>query len=271
MSKIHNNIIFKERRVELRRSETPTEKKLWWYLRNNKMGEKFKRQHSIGGYITDFYCADKRLIVELDGEIHNNKHMQNTPQKIQDFLDKIPFNFEEKGETYWPPSKMLRENKAHCFEGAVFACFCLQKEGIPNYLMDLKVKNLRKDSDHTLCIFKINNFWGAISKTNHAVLRFRDPIYKNYRELALSYYHEYFLDSGEKTLQSFSKPFPIWKKFGNLIEGEKDLDEIALALDKSPHIDFAPGVNAKFIRNAGKTEIKGAAVTEWRDGTKKKK
>jgi len=190
----------------------------------------------------------------------------NTPQKVQDFLDKIPFNFEERGDTYMAPFKMLRENKAHCFEGAIFACFCLKQLGIPNYLVDLKVKKSAKDdSDHTLCIFKINGFWGAISKTNHSVLRFRDPIYKNPRELVISYYHEYFLDNGEKTLESFSRPFDIWKKFKtDWIYREDDLDEIALALDKSPHINFVPKKNLKFIRKVGKTEIKGALVTEWK-------
>lgn len=188
----------------------------------------------------------------------------NTPAKIQDFLDKVPFNFEEKGETYWPPLKMLKKNRAHCFEGAVFACFCLQQIGIPNYLMDLKVKDLKKDSDHTLCTFKTNNYWGAISKTNHSVLRWRDPIYKNYRELAMSYFHEYFLDNGEKTLLSFSKPFDIWKKFGkSWVEQTEDLDEMAKSLDRSPHIKFIPKENAKFIRPAGKIEIKGANVVEW--------
>jgi hypothetical protein len=189
----------------------------------------------------------------------------NTPQKVQDFLDKVPFNFEKEGETYWPPKKALRIRKMHCFEGAVFACWCLQNHGIENYLMDLKVKNLRKDSDHTLCIFRINKFWGAISKTNHSVLRWRDPIYKNVRELAMSYFHEYFLDSGEKTLLSFSKPFDVWKKFGNnwADSSEEDLDKIALALDKSPHINFIPKANAKLIRKAGKTEIKGANVVEY--------
>ncbi|MBN2093906.1 MAG: hypothetical protein JW740_00825 [Candidatus Zambryskibacteria bacterium] len=193
----------------------------------------------------------------------------NDPKKIQDFLDKIPFNFEERRETYYSPVQMLKKNKAHCFEGAVFACLCFQKNKIENYLMDLKVKNLKKDSDHTLCIFKINKHWGAISKTNHSVLRFRDPIYKSYRELAMSFYHEYFLDSGEKTLKSFSKPLNIWQKFGvKWVESEKDLDEIAKALDKSPHIDFVPKVNAKLIRRAGKTEIKGAAITEWKENKK---
>ena len=198
----------------------------------------------------------------------NIKHL-DTPRKVQDFLDKVPFNFEKGGETYWSPKKALKMGKMHCFEGAVFACFCLQKNGIKNYLMDLKVKDLKKDSDHTLCIFKMNGFWGAISKTNHAVLRWRDPIYKTPRELAFSYYHEYFLDSGEKTLKSFSKPFDVWKRFGKNWAGkEEDLDEVAMALDRSPHIDFIPKRNAKFIRKAGKTEIKGAAVTEWNKGGK---
>lgn len=157
----------------------------------------------------------------------------NTPSKVQNFLDKIPFNFEEKEETYMSPTRMLQAGRAHCFEGALFACFCLQQHNIPNYLLDLKVKNLKKDSDHTLCVFKINKFWGAISKTNHSVLRWRDPIYKNPRELAMSYFHEYFLDTGEKTLLSFSKPFDIWKKFGtSWLTIEKNLDEIVEALDK---------------------------------------
>ena len=130
--------------------------------------------------------------------------------------------------------------------------------------MDLKTKDLKKDSDHALCIFRINKFWGAISKTNHSVLRWRDPIYKNVRELAMSYFHEYFLDNGQKTLESFSKPFDIWKKFGTKwVAEEKDLDEIAEVLDKSVHINFVPKKNAKFIRPAGKTEIKGAATAEW--------
>lgn len=189
----------------------------------------------------------------------------STPQKVQDFLDKTPFNFEEKGETYWPPRKAFKMGRMHCFEGAAFACFCLKQHKIENYLMDLKVKNLKKDSDHTLCIFKLNGYWGAISKTNHSVLRWRDPIYKTPRELAMSYFHEYFLDNGEKSLLSFSKPFDVWERFGtSWAEEKKELDEIAEALDKSPHIGFVPKKNKKFIRRAGKTEIKGAAIIEWK-------
>lgn len=187
-----------------------------------------------------------------------------SPQKIQDFLDRLPFNFELKGETYRSPKKALEHNQAHCFEGALLACLFLQELGIKNYLLDLKVKDLKKDSDHILCLFRQNGFWGAISKTNHSVLRYRDPIYRSYRELAMSYFHEYFLDSGKKTLKSFSKPFDLWRKFGRTwVEREDDLDDIATALDKSPHIDFVPKKNLRLIRKAGPTEIKGAAIVEW--------
>ncbi len=195
-----------------------------------------------------------------------NPKKLNTPAKIQDFLDQIPFNFEKKGETYMSPKRMLRENKAHCFEGALFACLCLRRIGLANYLLDFKVKDLKKDSDHVVCAFKLNGCWGAISKTNHSVLRWRDPIYKSYRELAMSYFHEYFLDSGAKTLASFSKPFDVWERFGDeWTEREEDLEEIAAALDKSPHQDFVPKKNAKFIRKAGKTEIRGASIIEYRN------
>ena len=66
----------KDRRKELRKNQTPMEEKLWWYLRDKKLGPKFKRQHSVGGYITDFYCSEKKLIIELDGEIHNTKEAE---------------------------------------------------------------------------------------------------------------------------------------------------------------------------------------------------
>jgi hypothetical protein len=191
----------------------------------------------------------------------------NTPHKVQNFLDQIPFDFEEEGESYHSPKIVIKKNKAHCFEGALFAHLCLTYTGFTNYILDLKVKKtaIKYDSDHTLCVFKINGYWGAISKTNHSVLRWRDPIYENISELAKSYYHEYFFDdTGEKTLESYSKPFNVFGKFGvGWVGADFDLDRIALALDRYTHNPFVPKINKKFIRLAGKTEIKGASVTQW--------
>lgn len=67
---IHSNLNFKTRRAELRNNATRQERTLWQYLRKKKLGFTFQRQHSIGPYIVDFYCAEKRLVIELDGEQH---------------------------------------------------------------------------------------------------------------------------------------------------------------------------------------------------------
>ena len=71
MSKhIHNLNYLETARRNLRRGITPEEKLLWDKLRNNRLGYKFRRQHSIENFIADFFCPAKRLIVELDGSQH---------------------------------------------------------------------------------------------------------------------------------------------------------------------------------------------------------
>src|SRR3989344_3897348 len=79
-------------------------------------------------------------------------------------------------------------------------------------IMDLK--SGRGDDDHVVALYRSRGYWGAISKTNHAVLRYREPVYKTLRELALSYFHEYFLNNGRKTLRSFSEPLDL-SRFDN--------------------------------------------------------
>lgn len=70
MKLFHNILELRDRRRELRQKATRAEKLLWEKLRNKKLGSRFKRQYSIGGYILDFYCANNKLIIELDGKIH---------------------------------------------------------------------------------------------------------------------------------------------------------------------------------------------------------
>ncbi len=73
MDSKHNIYLLRNRRRELRKEATPQEKELWFELRHSKLGVKFKRQYSIGGYITDFYCQKYKLIVELDGSVHDTE------------------------------------------------------------------------------------------------------------------------------------------------------------------------------------------------------
>ena len=146
----------------------------------------------------------------------------NTPEKIQYYLESIPFNYELDGETCMSPIRVLEAKKAHCIEGAMLAAACIELTGQKPLIMSLKVK--KGDYDHVVALYKCGGFWGAISKTNHNVLRYRDPIYKTTRELALSYFHEYFLTkNGEKTLIGYSKPVNL-NKFGKKwVDAKEDL------------------------------------------------
>src|SRR3989344_3456038 len=112
-----------------------------------------------------------------------------TPQKIQDYLDTLPVNFEQKGETYMSPRRAIRARAAHCFEGALLAAAALAYHGKPPLLMDFRPTPT--DGDHVVAVFCERGRWGAISKTNHAILRYRDAVYESPRELAMSFFHAY--------------------------------------------------------------------------------
>ena len=73
MTQLHNINKLIDRRKKLRKNPTREEETLWWYLKDKRLGIKFRRQHSVGGYILDFYCAEKKLVIEIDGAIHNSK------------------------------------------------------------------------------------------------------------------------------------------------------------------------------------------------------
>jgi hypothetical protein len=188
-----------------------------------------------------------------------------TPRKIQDFLETIPINFEEKGDTCYSPRRVLREWKAQCLEGAMLAASALWLHGEPPLLVNLKVVTGRGDADHVLALFKRHGAWGAITKTNHAVLRYREPIYRSVRELAMSYFHEYFLDDGRKTMRSFSKPLDL-RRFAKRgwTTTEKDLWYISDALDDQPHEDIATPAALRGLRRADPIEIQAGKLVLWR-------
>ncbi len=185
----------------------------------------------------------------------------NSPRKLQDFINAIPINFEKGGETLMSPRRTLQENKAHCLEGAFLAAAVLWWHGQKPLLMDLKT--IVNDFDHVVALFRRGPFWGAISKTNHAVLRYREPIYASPRELAMSYFHEYFLDNGAKTLRSYSAPFDLSKLKLNWLTAAEDLWEISNQLDSSPHHQILDKKMIASLRRAEPIEIKAGKLTEW--------
>ncbi len=190
----------------------------------------------------------------------------DTPIKIQNFIDSIPTNFEQEGETNKSPRRTLRENKAHCLEGALLAALALWMHGHKPLIMDMKSTD--DDVDHVIAPFKINGYWGCISKTNHATIRYRDPVYKTIRELAMSYFHEWFMNKdGRKTLRSYSNPYDLRKFKGDWVTASHDLWEISELLDSLKHFKVAPEKNIQLLRIADPMERKAGNIEEWgRDG-----
>ncbi|MBV9341796.1 MAG: hypothetical protein JO159_13035 [Acidobacteria bacterium] len=123
-----------------------------------------------------------------------------TPHGIQRFLDAQPYHL---ADTAWSPRRVLRENTSHCFEGAMFAAAALRVNGYPPLVVDLEAEN---DTDHVIAVYKQRGHWGAIAKSNFAGCRYREPVYRSLRELALSYFDVYFNLRRERTLRTFSGP-----------------------------------------------------------------
>lgn len=185
-----------------------------------------------------------------------------TPAAIQDFLDTLAMNHEKQGETCQSPRQVLASRKAHCMEGALLAASTLWLHGEAPLLMELTAR--RADQDHALALYKRGGYWGAISKTNHATVRFRDPIYRTPRELAISYFHEYFLNtSGQKTLKAYTKPFSL-KRFGtDWVTHDANLWNIAYALHDARHYPLVPQGNERYLRPADAMERKAGSLIEW--------
>ena len=96
-----------------------------------------------------------------------------TPENVQQFvIDDLKANFEEGGDTLRSVRGVLKHRKAHCIEAAFTAACALWLQGLPPLVIDLVAKN---DSDHVITVFKRGSGWGAISKSNHVWLRWRDP------------------------------------------------------------------------------------------------
>jgi hypothetical protein len=186
-----------------------------------------------------------------------------TPAKIQDFLNSLPGNFELSGETYMSPLQVLEKRTAHCMEGALFAASVLRYHGKKPLIMDLRAK--RPDQDHVVALFRFGGCWGAISKTNHGVLRYREPVYRTLRELALSYFHEYFDNkTGKKNLREYSVPVNLTRfDFLNWETTEENLWGIVEAVDAARHYSLISKKQEQQLRPAEPIEIALGKITEW--------
>lgn len=132
-----------------------------------------------------------------------------TPHGIQRFLDGLPYHLDDSA---WSPRRVLRERTAHCFEGAIFAAAALRANGYPPLIFDLEAEH---DTDHVIAIYRERGHWGALAKSNYSGCRYREPVYRTLRELALSYFDVYFNLRGDRSLRTYSRPVNL-KRFDAL-------------------------------------------------------
>jgi len=163
------------------------------------------------------------------------------PNKIQLFLDELPYS----ADTFYRcPLQVLQEKTAHCFDGALFAAAALRQIGYPPLILDM-IPNQR-DDDHLLALYKQDGHWGAIAKSNFVGLRFREPVYRNLRELVMSYFEQYYNVEREKTLRRYTVPLNLerFDKF-NWMTMPDHLEKIADKLDQIRRFDLLSGKMVK--------------------------
>ncbi len=183
-----------------------------------------------------------------------------TPEDVQDFVTALPTNFEPDGDTCWSVAEALRRHRAHCIEAAFVAACALWLQGRPPLLMDFQA---HADDDHVVALFRHGRCWGAISKSNHVWLRWRDPIYRTLRELALSYFHEYV--TGErKTLRNYSRPFDLRRVDPGLwVNNGADCWEIAEAIDEIRHYPLMTPVQARRLKPRDEMEMRAGKILQF--------
>jgi hypothetical protein len=150
-----------------------------------------------------------------------------SPWKIQQLLDSIPYSSEQ---VYRSPASVLRDNKAHCFDGALFAAAALRRLGYPPLIIYMIAV---RDDDHLLAVYQRDGYWGTVAKSNCVGLRYREPIYRSLRELIMSYFDDYFNTEAEKSLRGYTVPIDLSQyDHLNWMASDENLEIIVDGLDK---------------------------------------
>jgi hypothetical protein len=134
-----------------------------------------------------FTRAERALIARLD-----------TPSKVQRWLNALPYNTENNGETQHSFRLVVRLKKAHCMEAAMFAAVVLEQHGYPPLLMSLESKDWL---DHVIFVYRRHTGWGSVARSRDPGLHGRKPRFRSLRALAKSYYDGYVDYTGR--LRSF--------------------------------------------------------------------
>jgi hypothetical protein len=178
-----------------------------------------------------------------------------TPAGIQKFLDDLPYNLSYDARS---PKKVLHDRVASCLEGGIFAAAALRVIGFPPLIFDLEAE---QDTDHVIAIFKVRGHWGAVAKSNFTGCRYREPVYRTLRELAMSYFNIYFNLRGERTLRRYSRPVNL-ARFDHLtwMTTDKPIWFIAEHLCEIPHISLLTPAMEKNLTRLDLRSMRGEMV-----------
>ena len=190
------------------------------------------------------------------GELRRLRALGN-PWGIQRALDAMPYHL---ASTAWSPRRVLRERTAHCLEGAIFAAAALRVLGYPPLLLDLEAV---QDVDHVIAVFRERGHWGAIAKSNFSGVRYREPIHRTLRELAMSYFEGYINLRGDRTLRAFSRPVNL-ARFDRLHPGwmtsEANLWWIPEYLVDAPHTPLLTPAMIRGLSRVDRRSLQAALV-----------
>ncbi len=175
-----------------------------------------------------------------------------TPLGIQRFLDELPYNLSFTARS---PGKVLHDRTASCLEGGIFAAAALRVLGFPPLIFDLEAE---RDTDHVVAIFKVRGHWGAVAKSNFTGCRYREPVYRSLRELAMSYFNIYFNMRFERTLRRYSRPVNLARfDHRNWMTTEKPVWFIAEYLCEIPHIRLLTSSMEKNLTRVDPRSVRG--------------
>jgi hypothetical protein len=180
-----------------------------------------------------------------------------TPRGIQRALDAMPYH---RAQTAWSPRRILREGTAHCLEGAIFAAVALRVLGFPPLLLDLEAV---QDMDHVIAVFRVRGRWGAIAKSNHSGLRYREPVYQNARELVMSYFEGYLNLRRERTLRAYSRPVNLAsfdRRRPGWMVSDADLWWIPEHLVEIPHVRLLTPAMERALTRADRRSLEASLV-----------
>ncbi len=141
----------------------------------------------------------------LPPEISDVFHTFKTPRDVQNYLDDTPYSPEDRNRC---PVNVVKDRWAHCLDGGLFGALGLRTLGYLPIIVDLQ-SDEGLDDDHVLAVYRLNGLWGAVAKSNFNGLRLREPVFRSLRELAMSYFEDYFNVDGVKSLRFYTVPLDL--------------------------------------------------------------